>query len=250
MSWIYGSARAKGAIHGPGDTCQDFALAETLEDGTLVAMVADGAGSTSYGGHGAETACRSMLESLRKSKDQGARIDRAALLSAFKGAIEAVESLALERGVPASEFASTLVAAIVSRGEAFFIQIGDGAGVLRMGGEYTVAIWPVETEFVNSTQFVTTPNALQLVQVRRVAGMIEEVVVFSDGLQYLVLDFKEKKPHQRFFASVSEQLTGSDSGRSANFDAWLQALLEAPQVTSRSDDDTSIVYARSIEVGL
>lgn len=239
--WAFGAGVRKGSVHGEGSVCQDVAWVETSGD-RLVAIVADGAGSTELGQVGAEVATRAMGKALADLSD----VNRETIVAAFLGAVQAVHDEAARLERPASDLSSTLLGAVLLEAEAFFFQIGDGATVYRMGDDYAVAIWPEGGEYVNTTVFVTSPDASSHFQVRRVAGGVQEVMVFSDGIQYLVLDHKEKAPHQKFFHSVSEQLIFEGVGRIPFFDQWIEALLGAPQVTSRTDDDTSLIVAKRV----
>jgi serine/threonine protein phosphatase PrpC len=241
--WTFGWASHPGTAH-EGE-CQDFAHACLIGDGSIwLGLVADGAGSAECGRMGAECTCTSFANSLEQALASGQELSRTLLEGVFVTTIEAVRDLARKEGKPFADFSSTLVGAALHQKEGFFFQIGDGAAAYRMANDYAVATWPSETEFVNTTHFVTSAQAPELFQVRRIAGTIEEVFLFTDGLQYLVLDFKDLKPHERFFHSVSEQLEAGHPGESEYFSMWIEALLKAPAVISRTDDDTSLVFAR------
>lgn len=240
--WAFGSGVRKGSVHGEEAVCQDRAWVHASGE-RLVAIVADGAGSTELGQVGANIATQVMGAALAELSD----VTREAIVEAFRGAVQAVNEEAVRLERPVSDLSSTLLGAVAGASEAFFFQIGDGAVAYRLGDDYAVAIWPEGGEFVNTTVFVTSPDAEKHFQVRRIAGSVQEVMVFSDGIQYLVLDHKVKVPHQKFFHSVSEQLAFEGEGRIAFFDQWIEALLGAPQVTSRTDDDTSLIVAKRVE---
>lgn len=256
MSWCFGSAVRTGSVHGEGAESQDFALAEevTITDPNdanqsftlLLAIVCDGAGSATAGALGAKTAATSFRDEFVEHLTADGNLDRSVFKAAFKKAVGAVAAKSTELNIPLSELSCTLLGAASADAETYFFQIGDGASIYRIDEDYRIAIWPPETEFVNTTVFVTHPDAERLFQIRRVAGCLSEIAVLSDGLQYLVLDHRTKQPHQKFFHSVSEELTADGPGSSEFFAKWIGALLESDHVRSRTDDDTSLVFAKRL----
>lgn len=258
MSWAHAWAlRSKGGVDGAGD---DFAqVVYRAETDVLVLAVADGAGSADLGGVGAEIAVRKFVEVAEKHWAQerlAAVISGTALegqiaapepdtgIAILREVLSAVKAEADRREASPMLLAATLIGAIVKKDEALFFQIGDGAAVFRTGDDYETAIVPEETEFINATYFVTSPDAEKHVQTRTVEARLEEVALFSDGLQPLVLHPTDQSPHAAFFGTVFRTLR--EEGEDAPSKAWLQNMLASDMVTSRTDDDTSIVIARRL----
>jgi hypothetical protein len=256
VNWSYASARRGKAGGGSfGDDATLIRYSSTSR--SLVVAVADGAGSARFGGVGAEVACGAFAEvaEAQWSRQQLAvavagtsladslPTESSAVGRSILGNLrEAVEAEAKRRGVSPMELATTLVGAVVRRDEAFFFQIGDGAAVFRQGDTFETAIIPIETEFVNATYFVTSPDAAEHILTRTVEGSIEEIALFSDGLQPLVLTPSDHSPHATFFQTVFRTLrTPGADGASA---VWLMNMLGSDHVTARTDDDTSIALAR------
>lgn len=247
MAWTYGTAVRTGAIHGPAGEGQDFAHCELLPDGTLLAVIADGAGTAALGAAGAKLACEAFAAGIREEFSRTGTVSRAEMAAGLAASAAALRAEARSASQPLAEFSTTLGAVAAGSRDAYFAHIGDGAAAYRLGADFRVATWPDNSEYANETVFLTSRGALRRARIRRVAGQISEVALFTDGLQYLVLDYRARMPHQRFFHSVAEQLEQGPPGRSETFSQWLEALLAAPQVTSRTDDDTSLVFARRIE---
>jgi hypothetical protein len=141
------------------------------------------------------------------------------------------------------EYAATLVGAVVEGDRTVFVQVGDGIAVYRQGDCFEVAMRPEESEFINSTYFVTDPNVADHIQVRIVEGAIDEIALLTDGLQPLVLRTGDDQPHEKFFETVFRNIRAAN-GRDETASAWLANMLASDLVTSRTDDDTSILVAR------
>jgi hypothetical protein len=211
-------------------------------------MVADGAGSASRGGQGAQVAVETFASLVAARVEQSGTCDRNDLEQAFDATVLAVHECARAENVPVSELSSTLVGAASLESETLFFQIGDGASVYRLGDSYHVAIWAAASEFVNTTVFVTAPEAKSHFQIRRVAGRIDELAILSDGLQYIVLDHRSQLPHDKFFSSVSEAFGQDEPGLSEFYSRWIEALLGSDHIQSRTDDDTALVVAKRWEI--
>ncbi len=246
MGWAYAWSTAKGAVHTADEECQDFAICAT-SNGVLIAVLADGAGSTKGGGIGARAACMSFVRLATSHSNKDHAIDSHCFLEIFGLVVNDVRRLSNDLNCNHSDLASTLVGVICEPDATHISQIGDGAAVVRRGEDWTIPVWPAETEFVNTTHFVTSANALDSVQIQVGLPPIDELVMFSDGLQHLVLDAKSKEPHLQFFHSVSERFNPDSSGEDKEMGAWLSNLLRSPGVVNRTDDDTSILVARRHE---
>jgi len=253
MDWTYAQAINPGVGK---ETPEDVCLVGALDGGGLAIVVSDGAGSARRGGDGALITCQTFVENAQ-----------ALLLAAdpktefslvLKETVSRIDLAAEEAGGQRSEYACTLIAAFVSAGGTLFAQIGDGAAVFQAGGDFEVAIWPEEMEYLNVSRFVTDPNAAEHLKHRWVTETVQSLALFSDGLQHLIIDPKERKPHAPFFERVFRTIEASnlvgvitkdsrskeDRIHNERASAWLHQMLQSEFVTSRTDDDTSIVIAR------
>lgn len=237
--------RSKRGEHGASD---DFVQVRET-DGALIIAIADGAGSAMRGGTGALLACAAFVEAApmfleieRTLSGQGlTAIDSKVELDILSAVRDAVQSQAEEEGRELMDFATTLVGAVVYETEAFFFQLGDGASVFFGEKGWETALPPAATEFVNTTHFVTSPDAPSHARIRRVDSRIDRVAVFTDGLQPLVLHSTDDRPHATFFDAVFRTLR--HPGVDPDSTAWLANMLASDMVTSRTDDDTSIAIA-------
>lgn len=250
--WSFAHAVRTGAVHSDGEGQDRFAIAEAGD--SLVLCVSDGAGSARLGGPGAEVASRAFLDAFLPPAKRRKKITDAEVREAFVAVRIALREEALELGVPIEDLSCTLVGAVVTPKEALFLQVGDGAGVVRFGEQYEVAIWPQGSEVVNETTFITSAEAEKSLLIRRTPPP-DAVALFTDGIQYLVLDHVTRQPHQPFFDAIFRQLerapdlvaAGSAKakyhGESAPVSQWLEAMLASPMVTTKTDDDTCLVLA-------
>jgi hypothetical protein len=233
VSWAYAYAYRAGDGH---ERCDDVCICETLGD-YIIAAVSDGAGSAKHAHTGAAIACQTFLDLA---------------IPLFSGSIEPSCLLAsIQEKIPQNQLEShscTFVGAVAGPKGALILQIGDGACVVSHKQEpdrFKVPLWPEETEFLNHTFFVTMTDAEDHLRLHRVESPIEEIALFTDGLQHLVLDLKTQSPHQPFFQSVFDRLaTTPEHDVKASW--WLERTLGSDPVTKRTDDDTSIVIARRV----
>ena len=251
MAWKLASAAALGAMHGDGESCQDSVLIESIKGSSgsesFIAIVSDGAGSAEKGRIGSEITCEVFRDEaaalLIESDDLSEWTD-----FEIKSIIQAIQQKVLKVSVAEkdalNDYSATLVAAVVTDSQSLFVQVGDGAAVWNPGTGCVPALWPEESEYANTTYFVTAADALDHLQIRREPKRPGFACLFSDGLQYLVLDFKAKTAHDLFFKTVESKM---ESLSREDLNKWLQAMLVSPQVTGRSDDDTSIAAAIWVE---
>jgi hypothetical protein len=153
---------------------------------------------------------------------------------------------AAARGVPVRELACTLVMALVTPLASHFVQVGDGAVVVRRDGSYAAATWPENGEYANTTYFVTDELALQRLQVRINEPPADEVAVFTDGLQMLVLQFAERAVYAPFFHRMFRRLRAEPPGEVWRLRQSLEEYLGSPEVCRRTDDDKSLVLATRV----
>jgi hypothetical protein len=230
VSWAYAYAFRAGAGH---ERCDDVCVCETLGD-YILAAVADGAGSAEQARAGATIACQCFIELGVQIFSQ--TLEPSCLLAA------------IQERIPEGQVEShscTFVGAIAGPKGALLMQVGDGAAVVRQDGEFAIPMWPEETEFLNNTYFVTAPDAERHLQIHRIEGPLREFALFTDGLQHLVIDHKNRAPHQPFFQTIFKPL-GEKANHDTKISFWLERQLASDHVTKLTDDDTSIVIARRL----
>jgi hypothetical protein len=252
-SWAWAAARAIGTAHLANRTpCQDAFAANVLRLPSglevLVASLADGAGSAERADAGARLATSVSVDVVAEALADGAcQVEKASTLIWFAAeqARLAVGALAVHEERDIGDFASTLMLVLLHAEGGAIGQLGDGAIVARNGGAgWQPILWPDHGEYVNTTRFLTDPDALDHMRVDDVPGSIESVCLFSDGLERLVLDLRAGAAHAPFFDAVFRRFTDvSQPGHAAQISRDLGALLDSEAVNSRTDDDKSIVCA-------
>lgn len=245
--WRHLAASVQGASHvRSGVPCQDFSVVADLprRAGLLLAC-ADGAGSARHAAVGAETTCHALAAEVSRFVDAGGRIDTlthdtaAEWLDSVRAAIQ---SQADAVGLPAREFACTLVAALVGDAAAAFLQIGDGAIVTASpAASSEVVFWPEQGEYANTTYFVTGPDAHQRLRLDVRAAPVHDVALFTDGLQHIALRYETRLPHQPFFDPMFARLRAEDEW--AGLAGPLASFLASDAISTRTDDDCTLVLA-------
>jgi hypothetical protein len=250
--WSWVGACSTGTSHvKAGAGCDDAGacLEVASPNGpTLIAAVADGAGSAPLAGLGARIAVRSVCRSALAFVGLGGRpdeIDDALAADWLDGLRDRLDQAALRRSQARRALAATLIVCVVQRESAVVVHVGDGACALRLDGEaaWRVPSWPAQGEYAATTYFVTDDPEPRTV-VSHVAGTVAELALFSDGLERLALDFGTSAAFAPFFESMFPPLRKAAPGRQRPLSAELRAFLDGPAVTGRTDDDKTLVMAR------
>ena len=247
--WKYAFASVAGTGHAATDVpCQDNSHCETfvLPDGTpvLVAAVSDGASSAQRADRGSYLACTLFVEHVKRLlMDEDTQADFVSTwIAEFRDRVR-VEAEA--EGVRISDFACTFVSAVVSHDEAVFFHLGDGAIVISRRDEsdrYQCVSWPQQGEYANTTSFITDEDALDKIMSGYETN-IEELAIFSDGIQHLVLDYETQSAHAPFFTSVFTWLRAVEEIDGRTLSHSLRSFLDSEKVNSRTDDDKTLVIA-------
>lgn len=254
MSWRYASGQATGSSHEKlGKPCQDrMACATADADETLIAVVADGAGTAGLAHIGAEIAVATVSSVAQLGVRAGRKDYQDILREGAALARQRLVEAAAERKADARDLACTLLAVIVAPIGGGALQIGDGVIVI---GEQPFAwrcvFWPQKGEYANTTFFLSDEKALANAEVASLPDEVQDVALMSDGLEPLVLQFASRTAHEPFFRTVLAPLHQvPDEGEVAALSAGLTTLLASPAVRSRTDDDASLVIATRRPIGV
>jgi hypothetical protein len=226
-----------------GLPCQD-AHRLTVVEGVLVAVVADGAGSASRADTGAQTACEFLRDAVCRTLAEGVKPERATVHGWFRGARAELERVAGLHQIDLRELACTALLAVVGREWAIFAQLGDGAIVLPDGDGFIPVFWPEPGEYVNVSDFLTDPGVKEKLLVDVRTGSIEDLALFTDGLQRLALDYGTRRGHPGFFAPLFGPLRSSDDPEKLR--EPLRNILGSPRVNARTDDDKTLILATRV----
>lgn len=250
--WRTAFATSIGTSHEKtGTVCQDAGGCRVVHapDGSeiLVIAVSDGAGTASRSDIGSAMAVDHFLERFAEAATSSAdlkAIDRAFVDTWFTELRGSIRSRAEADAEDMANYACTMIGVVAAPGNTASIQIGDGAIVVSTEepGEYTWVFWPQHGEYANSTFFVTQEGAETALQFE--TGLaVDEIAVFSDGIERLVLDMSSKAVHSPAFRPIFEWLAGTEPERSITPSSALAAYLGSEHVNRRTDDDKTLVMA-------
>lgn len=288
--WVHAAASVAGTAHkARGEACQDRHAVQLCrpDDTILSVVVSDGAGSALFGGEGAHILCDALSLEIQDYLSQGGSVldithDQAQLWLARVRADMMEKRL---DGATLGAFACTLLVAVVAETAAAFLQIGDGAIVIKRAhrtsravdkgccgdglnlasnfGEAQVAasveefsaarvdgpevvFWPQQGEYINTTRFVTDDDYREALQVVVYHERLDEVAIFTDGLQQLLLDYPRRQAHGPFFGSMFGALRAAATGDQdpEALCAALEAYLDCGAINERTQDDKTLVIAQ------
>ncbi len=155
---------------------------------------------------------------------------------------EEIEHEAQVKGLRSRDYACTFLGAVIGNDFSAYFQIGDGAMVVY-DGEYKIIFFPDTGEYANTTFLVTDKNVHEHLHTRFDPGRIDEIALFSDGLQRLVLHYKSKTAHGPFFEPMFSVLRKESPGYSDILNKKLEEFLSSKAVNERTDDDKTLVMA-------
>jgi hypothetical protein len=244
--WIGAAASRRGSAHvRRGEPRQD-AVAMRFCGETLIAAVADGAGSASRGGAGAALACRRLADAAGSVTRVDAVSDRD-VTRWFEGARERLRVGAERAGVGLRDLATTAILLLSDGRSTLCGHVGDGAAVARTVGGWRALSWPETGEHAGTTRFLTEDRpSLRLARLDEPASA---VALLTDGMERLVLDLTARTPHAPFFDMVAAPLDRlamdpeARGGRDRRLSAALGRYLDAETVCERTDDDKTLAIA-------
>ncbi len=254
--WRSAHASVIGTSHAKtGSPCQDASGCRVVraEDGgeVFLAAVADGAGSASMSQEGAALAVSRFLDEYAAIATRASDLsgcDRDGMLRWLASLNAEIAGIAQAADLTARDYACTFLGAIVGPGGAVYVQVGDGA-IIASGsesGNYDWVFWPQHGEFANQTNFVTMPDLEGILDFETVPVRVDEVALFSDGLERLVLNIADRKVHAPAFRPIFEWLARTDPGCPAGMSDALVTYLRSDHVNGRTDDDKSLVMATRV----
>lgn len=254
-AWRCAYASVVGTSHvKTGSPCQDAGLCRVVlsEDGqeVLVACVSDGAGSAARSEAGSQLAVASFIREFGATAEVDAdlaSLDRDFALRWLETVNAAIAALAGAEGLHPRDFACTFLGGVIGPRTAVYLQVGDGAMVVAGGeeGELSWIFWPQHGEFANTTNFITQELVGAVLDFERVSGPIpiNEIALFSDGIERLVLDLSGKSVHSPSLRPIFQWLVTTEPGSPQAPAPGLIAYLGSDHVNRRTDDDKTLVMA-------
>jgi len=253
VRWRFASASVVGTSHErSGAPCQDNHACRVLPDQNkvpiLVVVVSDGAGSADKSEIGSALACCSIIEQAQGFFEAGRTVrnftkeDADKWVRVVRGRIgkQAEDDNGMMR-----DYACTLLVAIVSEDASAFFQLGDGAIVVSAANnDWCCVFWPQRGEYANTTYFVTEAGALDHLEFSSHRQSIQDLAVFTDGIEALVLDYANKSAYAPFFERMIVPVRASTAcEQDPQLSQALNTYLASPLITARTDDDKTLVLA-------
>ena len=242
--WKIISASVTGTSHQASEQpCQDSNCHRVVED-VLVAVVADGAGSASLSQEGSTVASQAAVDKACELLSSEVKSPEEILVPAFSAAVDAVKSRAESRKKPLRDFATTLIVTVCMPDRTIVGQVGDGASVamLEGSGEYRLLVQPERGEYINETQFITSRSWRESLRLVQYDESVEFLAMFTDGLEHLSLvSAAGYAPHVPFFNPLLSWTKEQVCDEAAH--KTLRSFLKSPKITSRADDDLTLLLA-------
>ncbi len=250
--WRFVGASMTGTSHlKTGDSCSDAFEYKLLPNGVIIVAVADGAGSAERGGEGAklavETAMTYMMEVLRELPPDYESGWLAIIEKAYESAQMAIEIEAANYDKTMRDYATTLVLVAMAEGWTACGLIGDSAAVALDNNDELISLCqPQKGEYANMTNFLSQPNALEVLDIQIRTEMMQGLAVMSDGLLPLAINIVQNKPYPPFFNPLFTFVASieSNEGDEDNAHQQLESFLDSERVNARTDDDKTLVLVR------
>lgn len=247
MRWTYAAASVRGTSHvRTGTRLQDAKRCFSVGGTSLLIVVADGAGSATFGGQGAAIVCRTIATAAHSLFAVGSGIPTDELVWSWVDECrDRILVSAAKRESSPRQFASTMVLVLATEAGLLTAHIGDGAAVGRRceDQQWSVLSRPSHGEYVSSTFFVTDDPEPRL-RISRHQPDYDAFAVFSDGIENLVIDYRTGEASRAFFDPMARPLDKSPIiGRDFDLSRNLAAFLNSDRVNELTDDDKTLVLA-------
>lgn len=232
-----------------GKSCEDALhydlVSLEIDEEALIGFVSDGAGSAKYAELASKLAVQKAVSFAKYILEKGDTITENHLLELAESIYDTLEEDAQNKQVALNEFSCTLLGFIILSDSACFLQIGDGAIVRNDGsGHYTHLWWPHNGEYQNTTTFLIDDPNFRNLKTKIIQGSIQEVAIFTDGLQMLTLNNESESVHQPFFKDLFKWLRMVKNEEHLTIlNGKLSAYLSGNAINSRTDDDKTLLLA-------
>jgi len=256
--WRLVAASAVGTSHSKtGSPCQDsFQWRLFNEEGceeVILLAASDGAGSAAHSDVGSQLACEELANKVQEFlADHGGLsfLTREIVRGWLLDINAAINQRAAAEGGVARDYACTLLATLISPTHAAYLQIGDGAMVVRTTeDEWCYIFWPQHGEYINSTLFLTDRASLEKFEFDMREDKVHEIAAFTDGIEALVLHYATNSVHAPFFNRMFPAVRSlPQPGFSAETSEKLADYLNSAPVCARTDDDKTLLLASRIKV--
>ncbi|WP_145041544.1 PP2C family serine/threonine-protein phosphatase [Gimesia chilikensis] len=228
----------------PCQDCSRVVKHQVAEEEILIAVCADGAGSSTHSAEGARIVCDEFVklgQSYLNEQHTIEEVSQEIILSWLKQIRSEMLNEADQLQTELSQMASTFLGCIITPQCALFIQIGDGAMIYKEAEQFQYAFWPHSGEYINMTNFLTSDKYQEQVEWKIITKQIDEFAAFTDGLERLVLNFEKQFVHEPAVVPMLNALRSSETGE--EFFDPLRSFLNSKNINERTDDDKTLVLA-------
>lgn len=250
MSWLHVGASVPGPRKKPvrqAEGCDDVCYSDTLPassgDSILRIFVADGAGSVTFGELGAKTAIGAAIELSASVGDKDFECTEKFGKTLLDGIQRKIRQVAKKKGVLQSDLACTFQAVIAFHDKMLVIQVGDGASVALVNGEWKLIGSPVNGDSIDITEFVTADQIQSDKAVAVIHGVATRVASMTDGMTRFGIELATRKVHEPYFRSMFEPLTNPNISNGKDLEPSLIEYLSNEQLNDYSQDDRTLVLA-------
>lgn len=250
-SWKSAAASIVGFDHIASDLpCQDaYAVAE-LDDGIIICVVCDGAGSAKN----AELGSRLISESIVRNLAQVFKIEhvqdhnvlnyqviKAHVTKAIEKILNDMKNIFCCDVVGLSDFHSTLVGVVASTDGGIFFHIGDGCAFSSKFSEFNNCIISLSEngEYANETFFVTQENWREHLRFTTFGADFDYIVLMSDGVTPFALSKGGEKPFENFFNPLNSYLIAHNNQDSIYA---IKKYLQDERIRNITGDDKTFVW--------
>ncbi len=250
MIWKAIGKSATGTSHIAADKgCDDSICYKIITDNynneVLICCASDGAGSAKYSDWASTYTTITFIERLTENINQGFIITEAIIYSIAEEIYEGIRNEADSKQELINEFSCTLLGCCITDNRSAFFQIGDGAVVRNDGLDFFTAVWwPQNGEYLNTTSFLIDDPTFKDLRVTIIYERVDEVAIFTDGLQMLALNMEGGVVHQPFFADLFRVVRiAQNEDEVAILQVKLEEFINSTQVNNRTDDDKTLFLA-------
>jgi len=256
MRWKAIGKAVQGTSHLQSNKLCEDALAYTvvtspLNGEVLVCCVADGAGSAKYAAEASSLVTSKTVDYLSKQITNSNELTEADIMSVAEQLYDELNELAAQHNEPLNEFSCTFLGCVLFNTKSLFFQVGDGAIIRDDGNNNFVAVWwPQNGEYSNTTSFLIDDDNFSQLKITVVEDSIQEVALFTDGLQMLTLNNESLSVHQPFFTGMFKWLRMATKEEDITIlNRKLGEYLDSDTINSRTDDDKTLFLATRLSYG-
>ena len=205
-----------------------------LDDGSLLLVVADGAGSAKRGGEAASAVVEALL-AWKESEPTMTVFEQ--MFEEMRIAQSGLRALAAKTEEPSRSFNCTaLLVHVSSVGFCHALSIGDSWLTYNDEMEsWAFPLPPQKGQYANETRFLISTGQDSWQMSHWQLPLQSSMVLLTDGLDDIAIH--QGSPFAPFFRSFNQALMGASDRAS-----WLQSFLNSDRVKSRCSDDRTVLH--------